>query len=358
MSESWQQEYEKLTEFIASHPEIVIKDDRIRLPESIRSEFYNRFNGVREEFISEKLPSLKTEAETLSENYISAEKEIIGLMNLDEVLMANTLQTFLHKPMDILIRNLFNGLFDLLKDRTDTETFESESLKSIKTLYSPYYTRGYEKWVILSLLKLLKAEGLLQSSPRRFSASSEATTMIATRPEEPVPEYKESNKLVFKEAEPATLTLPDFIVFSQEIKRFIAIRSEFGKAMGINTERSSSKQWLALGPWAKELLSGLIFIYASDKTGDISLVSDADKVCRPDIVIKCETEKAWYDDSAELEKITLQQERLKPPLGTYLVSSEAVPDQTADNLGDNINIISAGFEQAGLLAVINKLMQQ
>jgi hypothetical protein len=62
-----------------------------------------------------------------------------------------------------------------------------------------YYQRGYEKWVVLSLVKLLAVDRLLQASPRRFSTASEAATMIATRPEEPVPDYAESKQLLFKE---------------------------------------------------------------------------------------------------------------------------------------------------------------
>jgi hypothetical protein len=117
VSDDWRQEYTRLTDFIAEKPEIKIEDKRVRLPENVRPEFYRLFNSTRKKLVAEKLPSLSAEAEILSENYQKSEKEVINLLGLEEITMATTIHTFLHSPMDAVIRALFNPLFDLLKGR-------------------------------------------------------------------------------------------------------------------------------------------------------------------------------------------------------------------------------------------------
>lgn len=329
----------------------------MRLPENVRPEFYRLFNSTRKKLVAEKLPSLSAEAEILSENYQKSEKEVINLLGLEEITMATTIHTFLHSPMDAVIRALFNPLFDLLKGRIDIESLEQNSPRSISLLSQMYYQRGYEKWVVLSLVKLLAVDRLLQASPRRFSTASEAATMIATRPEEPVPDYAESKQLLFKEPEPATLTLPDFIAHSQEVKRFIAVRSEFGKAMGINSEKSRKRHWLPVGSMVGDILPGLILLYTADKTDEISLVADADQLCQPDVVIKCQTQTGWYDKGG-LTKAKRQHESLKPALGTFIVSRETVPEQAANEIGEGINILRVGLGQDELRPIVNKLGRQ
>jgi hypothetical protein len=56
MLDSFGQAYEHLTDFIRSNPEIEILESVTSIPDSVRAEFYRRFNAVRDAFVEKKFP--------------------------------------------------------------------------------------------------------------------------------------------------------------------------------------------------------------------------------------------------------------------------------------------------------------
>jgi hypothetical protein len=127
--------------------------------------------------------------------------------------------------------------------------------------------------------------------------------------------------------------------------------------MGINSEKSRKRHWLPVGSMVGDILPGLILLYTADKTDEISLVADADQLCQPDVVIKCQTQTGWYDKGG-LTKAKRQHESLKPALGTFIVSRETGPEQAANEIGEGINILRVGLGQDELRPIVNKLGRQ
>ncbi len=66
MSDTWRQEYQKLTEFIGTHPEIVISQDSVITPETSRADFYSLFNKVRETLAEEMCSTTIEESSTIA----------------------------------------------------------------------------------------------------------------------------------------------------------------------------------------------------------------------------------------------------------------------------------------------------
>lgn len=357
MSNGWHQAYTELTDFIAEQPEVEIGASVIRIPNSVRPEFYRLFDTVRVAFMEEKLSDLFNEAATLSENYTKAEQEVTELLGLDDVLIATGLRRFLRNPRDGLIKGLFDPLFDLLKGKINAETFEQGVSRNIEAPFRDSYRSGYKKWLALSLVKLLEADRCLEASVPSVNLGPEDGDrgFYASHEEHLVPPPNESKHLSFKHEQSSTLTVPDFIVHSAKINRYVALRSEF-RAIAVWTasDASEHREWYPLD-CVVALRLGLTLIYVADNPEEISLVADAKKICRPELTIECREQKDWYEKE-ELEKIKLHHDVLKPRLGTYIVSREQVPD--AGQIGDGIHILTVGFDQSKLEPVISSLMKQ
>jgi len=357
MLNSWQEEYQRLTDFVARKPQVDITESVVTISGDVRPEFYRLFNTVRAAFIEEKLSDLFNEATTLSENYTKAEQEVTELLGLDDILIATSLCKFLHNPRDGLIRGLFDPLFDLLKGKINTKTFEQGVSRNIEASFRNSYRLGYKKWLALSLVKLLEADRNLEVSvPSLYLGPRDGERGSSTSDEEhPVPLPKESKHLTFKHEQSSTLTVPDFIVHSAKINRYFALRSEFRTgAVWTASNASEHREWYPLD-CVVALRLGSTLIYVADNPEEISLVADAKKICRPDLIIEFREQKDWYEKE-ELEKVKLHHNVLKPRLGTYIVTREQVPN--AGQLGDGIHILTVGFDQSKLEPIISSLMKQ
>lgn len=357
MLNSWQEEYQRLTDFVARKPQAKITESVVTISGDVRPEFYRLFDAVRVAFIEEKLSDLFNDATTLSENYTKAEQEVTELLGLDDILIATSLHRFLDNPRDGLIRGLFDPLFDLLKGKINAKAFEQGVLRNIEASLRNSYRLGYKKWLALSLVKLLEAERSLEVSvPTLYLGPRYGERgYFKSDDEHPVPPPKESKHITFKHEQSSTLTVPDFIVHSAKINRYFALRSEFrAGATWTASNASEHREWYPLG-CVVNLRLGSTLIYVADNPEEISLVADAEKICRPDLMIECREQKDWYEKE-ELEKVKLHHDVLKPRLGTYIVSREQGPD--VGQLGDGIHILTVGFDQSKLKPIINSLMKQ
>ncbi|MFC1846453.1 hypothetical protein ACFLYS_00130 [Chloroflexota bacterium] len=377
MPNNWNNLYTELSDFIAEHPEIEIEENKVRILASVRPEFYQFFNAVRTAFVEERLPDLLNEATVLNQNYLKVEQETIRLLGLDDLSMEISLHRFVSDPINELRRGLFDPLFDLLKGKIGIETLEQRSSRNIKTSFKPLYRLGYEKWVSISLLQQLKADKLFQITPDEFASDEERAVMRATSPEKEAPDPEESNRLSFKYEEEATFTVPDFIVHSARINRYVALRAQMGKAFATASNFSKKMEWHSLDS-KTALEPGITLIYMADDPREISLVADAKKICRPDLIIECREQKDWYEREG-LGRIMAVHNNLKPKLGTYIVCKESAPQQVYKELApqqiceessqvetpnsnkatesdkNDIHILVVGFDQSKLEPIISAL---
>jgi hypothetical protein len=357
MPNSWHQAYKELTDFIAKHSEVGIEASRVSIPANVRPEFYRLFNTVRTSFVEERITDLLNEAKSLSEEYTKVEGEVVKLLELEKISLAASLHRFLHNPIDELVRGLFDPLFDLLKGRLGTEVFEQKVSKRLETSLRNLYFLGYDKWIALSLIKLLEADKLFCVTLRLIKSAEEE--MIETEvKEEEAPPPKESKSPSFDRTQERLFMIPDFIVHSTKADKYIALRSEMdeAEAIALASNASETREWYSLYSMPA-FEPGLTLIYTADKAEEISLVADAKRICRPDLIIECRGGKDWYKKEG-LEKVKLNNNILKPRLGSYIISREPVPKQYLEELEEGINMLTVSFEQSKLEPIISMLMNQ
>ena len=156
MSERFREAYAGLTGFIAKHPEIEIGDSVTSIPEHVRPDFYELFNGARDAFVRDRFPAQLDRAEILKREVDKAAEEASGWMSLEDPPTVNPLRRFLQNPTDCLIRELFDPLFELLKGRKTIDEIEKTVSPGIEGLFAAVFRGGYEKWAVFSLLNLLE----------------------------------------------------------------------------------------------------------------------------------------------------------------------------------------------------------
>lgn len=354
MSNGWQKAYKELKDFVTGNPGIEVGKSVTSIPGDVRPEFYRLFDRVRAAFIEEKFPALLDEASLLSGSYVKVEQEVTELLGLDSISMSAGLRKFLCKPKEGLIEVLFDPLFDFLKGKVDVELFQRRASEDMEATFRGFYQSGYEMWVALCLVKLLDSDknfhvNLNLPAPKERIRHPPATEGLAPSPEE-------SKCLSFEHQPSPTFTVPDFIVHSTEMNRYVAFRAELVMPISAAFNASEKREWypldsiLALDPC-------ITLIYIDNKPEDISLVADKDRICRPDLIIKCMVKKDWYQKEG-LEKVKLHHDTLKPKMGTYIISQETALEQELEKPGEDIYILTVGFDSSKLASVISTLMSK
>ena len=345
----------ELNDFITENRESEIDKDVIAIPENARPEFYRLFDIVRTTFLEENFSNLLYKSRALSDVYTKVEEEVIKLLMLDDLSMPIGLHRFLGNPQNQLIRGLFDPLFDLLRGKTNVEAFAEEASRSIENSFTDLYRLGYEKWVVLSLVKLLECNKCFHT-PLRQPSFKEMVKRLPTY-REPVPLPEESQHLSFEQERMPILVVPDFIVYSAKVGAYTAVRSEFKSATLVAADINERNEWHTFDSIReKSGPASLKFdfaVYIAGHPEDLALIADSRMVLRPDLIIECIEQKNWHED--ELESARLCHDILKPKLGTYIVSQEPAPQDIREKPGADIHVLTVGLNQSKLGPIINVL---
>ncbi|MFC1846953.1 hypothetical protein ACFLYS_02720 [Chloroflexota bacterium] len=350
MSESWQELYMELTDFICKNPEIEITSSMINIPEEKREAFYTHFNQVRRAFLNDKFSAIINKSRALSESYLQIEKQVIDLLGLDSISNSPLLQSFLCEPAKRLTKEQFDMLFSLLKGKIDIQTFEADSVKKIRFSSHKLYLNGYLKWLELSLIKILEAKSILQVSTRPISNEKDYQQIKIT---EKVLAPQESKALSLDRDKDIRFTVPDFIIYSDTISKYISIRSNFRHSMIRADNKSKKREWCAIDPMFS-LDPKYILVYEADNAEELSLVADSVTVCRPDLVIVC----VDPEDSIDIKRFNedvLINNKIKSVLGTFVVSMGNMSQLKLENHIEDIHMLEVGLSAAKLKPIVEVL---
>ncbi len=341
MSSSWQAEYQKLGGYIKAHPEIEIEPNRMYIPKEARGEFNELFEAVLEAFVDDTYPELPQEVTTLSNSYKNVENELLESLGLAGISMLAVTQNFLTDPKQSLIKVLYDDLFGLLQNKINSEFFTVSASHALDHNMDLYYTWGYEMWLTLEILKMLEPERVYRMV---FG------TGIDNHLEEidTVP--------IGRERVYPLSGLPDFVIYSGLINRYVAFKSElkqnitnyYGRVIDPREFKAPSDSPTAFG-------SRILVLHFTDKSVDISLVdNETREVASPRAVIEYFNGSA-ADEENFTDAITKRKELLRPETGIYLLT-DSLPVKLP-SLPDGMNLIEVGFDEFKLLPVVRSFAQ-
>jgi hypothetical protein len=170
---------------------------------------------------------------------------------------------------------------------------------------------------------------------------------------EPVPPPKESKRLQFRDDPEAIFVVPDLIVNSTGVNGYVSFKSRCGKAVAKAVNASEKRKWYPLDSVAP-MIANLTLVYLADNPEDISLVSDVDRICKPDVIICTRENEKWYEKEG-LKMVRSYHYSLKPTLGTYVVSREDMVDKNLGERDEDIHILSVGLDHCKLEPIVNAL---
>lgn len=353
---TFQENFSKLRTFLIEHPEIKISKTRVSIPRSKRTDFYQLFDEARRSFVIEKYPELIKAAEPLAQSFTKNQHEVEHLLELEKTIIPDGVRRFTDNPADSLIRILWTLLFDLLKERADYASFEANALREVRQLYSSLYYQTYEDWLELSLLKLLKPKHLLTVNVPTITGSfGHAQGYVMHLDLKPVILPEESKELsLLRGFSMVSFTVPDFIVYSAELGKYVSVKAEPCKANWIAVDPNESREWILLDKNPDIFEPGYLLIYVDDNPLSLALVNDARRICQPDIVLEFRESKNWYSD-IKMQKIKVHNNVLKPILGTFIASVEPVKEFLYSKPEENIHLLNVGSDDNQLRTIIDAL---
>jgi hypothetical protein len=341
VEQHWKQEYQALNLFIAAHPEIVITASEVSIPETLRDEFYRRFDGIRRTVVDDRYPVLPPEIDMLCENYQRIEKEIKEVLSLDEILMPVDLLSFLRNPKEGLIRTVYGSLFDLLQGKISEEEFERAIEGDLGFVAANLYRLGYERWSMLALFKLLDPD--------------EAFLVDLDDDYEVV--LKELKSICFgRQAHHPTMRIPEFVLHSRKLGKYVAVKVPLAREIEtyVVQFRPPVRPRKKTGDSSTVLDPRALFLYFIATPEDIPLVADIYEGTRtsPDWII----EYMSVEDLQNWELMDLvrqHSEIMNPKGGTGMVLIGPCNETAMNAIPENIFAVSAGFDQSRLQCLID-----
>jgi len=330
MAEKWSEAYTDLKEYIAEHPEIVIRRSMVIIKDDIRPEFYQYFDRVRSSFIEEYYAAELDVAHELAGAFSEIRKSVCQVLHLDTIGVCADLEGFMEQPLMSFMSVLYSPLFHLLDGRIDENGFILEAQKTVEMFFGSLFCEGYERWGTLALLQLLEPQNFLVGQPRDLEVDNDnPSDFYPGNVIGDVPELQQENHLEFNYIKKATFLLPWLIVHSNRINLFASftprryITRWTARSMNENLEWMDMRQVEdSFGTNTPDMMIHL----AKENPDELKLLADYKNIARPDIVIDFVENDDWYS-SQYIENILRYSNTLKPRLGTFIVSRVIVPPE-------------------------------
>jgi len=342
---TWKNEYARLREYLAAHPEIVLAKNEISIPQPARDGFYDIFDDIRRAVVAGHLDSLPARVRTLRERYVRVEKEAIDLLGVEEIGMPVDLHVFLNNPEEGLIRAVYNCTFGFIQGKiTDEAEFERLAGESIALAAAELFRLGYERWVGLELIKLL-------DPVEAFFVDLDEAEKPCLRKLETVAFGKQSHH--------PTMRIPEFVVRSRRFNSLVAVKMALS--------REIDEYYVEIKPRAKpKRRTGDTSFTMDSRAALLSFIEDENKIPVYADIFECTRTPAdwlvefintdWPDGGEEaFWRVQRHMEILDPKFGCTLIASSDDLQIDDEMIPENVRLVPLGFDTAKLDAAMNIL---
>jgi hypothetical protein len=174
---------------------------------------------------------------------------------------------------------------------------------------------------------------------------------------------QESTYLSFVHDTPPVFIVPDFIIYSAKINRYVSFRSEIGaldvkaEVMWTASDLSEAMEWYTLKSLREKYgpmdLGFCLIIYVDHRLKATALIADSERICRPDLILVC----IGQDDpfAENWERASFYKRVLKPRRGLFILSKGSVRESLPDAMEEDMNFIEVGFNRSKMGFIINAL---
>jgi len=341
---NWKDEYARLREYIAAHPEIVLTKNEISIPQPLRDEFYRIFDDIRRAVVAKHIDALPVGVRTLSERYTRIEKEAAGLLGVKEIGMPIDLHVFLRNPEEGLIRAVYNCLFAFIQGKIDEAEFENLAGESIAASVAELFRLGYERWAGLELIKLLEPE-------EAFSVGLD---------EDFKPYLCKLEEVSFgRQWHHPTMRIPELVVRSRRFNSLVAVKMAL--AMEIEeylvTIKPPVRPKKRTGDTSFAMDSRVALLSFLESEKKIPVYADIYDGTRtpPDLLVEFMNMDAPGGEEDVFARVRRRMEILNPKLGCTLIAPAGDFQAGSEMIPENVRVVSLGFDTAKLETALDVL---
>jgi hypothetical protein len=341
----WKTKLDILENFISSNPEIYIDKNEISIPEHLRDKFYVYFDEIRNTFVTNFFSSMPLDVDTLCNNYMYAEKEVMDCLKIDRVDLPVDLKSFLHNPREGMVRWLYNRLFEMIQKKITMEEFEKIAEIDLVSTTAAMYRLGYEIWAALTIVMLLEPD-------KSFSVELDDNF-------EPV--AGELKEIAFgRQFNHSTKRIPEFIIHSKKLNCYITVKMPIAREVISYYPPHEIPQKMMrdrTGDTSYMLDNRIMFLSIIKDLNSIPVYAEVNerKIKSPDIIIDFLTEQD-LNDTDRITQIQYRLQIMQPRYGGNIVIMNPGEKPASFALESNLTLFMAGFDKTKLLPVIDKLL--
>jgi hypothetical protein len=275
----------------------------------------------------------------------------LGGFKFEDISLDAKLDEFLHEPLNAFSRMLFDPLFELLQGKIEAGAFEKLVDDTVEPEFHKLYKSGYEKWLVLSLLKALNTESLFRVVSDEISPKALIRQEVSGRDlQANLPAPTKIGTLAFSYGRNVhVLSTVDILVHSRQSKKYVGIKTKYETAAHSVAGNITQRPSLPYETVREIIKESPILIYTGDRAQDASLVADKKKFWCPDMIIDI---KETTDSSAA---DTIPYSELKPTFGTVIIPLPTSAQKPADSTGGETSVLYVGFDKLKLNSIVNKI---
>ncbi len=341
----WKKKFDILQDYIASNPEIYIDKYEISIPEHLREKFYADFDDIRNTFVTHFYNSMPLDVDTLCNNYIHAEKEVMDSLKIESVDLPVDLKSFLHNPREGMVRWLYNRLFETIQKKITMEEFEKIAEIDLVSTTAAMYRLGYEAWAAFTIVMLLEPD-------ETYSVELDDNF-------EPVTGHL--REIAFgRQFSHSTKRIPEFIIHSKRLDSYIAVKMPLAKEIIAYYPPHEVPQKMMrdrTGDTSYVLDNRILFLSVIKDLNSIPVYAEVHerKIKSPDVIIDFLTEQD-LNDTERIKQIQYRLQIMQPRHGGNIVIMNPGTEASSFALGNGFDLFSAGFEKTKLQPLIDKLL--
>jgi hypothetical protein len=341
----WKHKYGILKDYIASNSEIHIGRDELYIPEDLRGRFYDYFDDVRRAVVESWRRSFHFDVHSLAKNFIESENKLAEISNL-HIELPLDLSSFLHDPIEGMMRLIYNRLFEMVQGRIPKDDFERMVEGDLATSATEMFRLGYAAWASLTLV--------LELEPDEFFG------VALDKDHKPLVAGIEEIALGRQFHHPAK-RIPEFIFHSKKLGGYIAFKTPLTREVDsyyvpveLPTQRLLRNR---NGDTSSVLDSRMMFLSIIPDLNKIPVFADLHerKINGPDLTIEYLMEQDLSDSEA-LGRFQNRVEIMKPRLGGNAVLMDPKSKSEPFKIGESIDAFPVGLNLSDLQQVIDTLI--
>jgi hypothetical protein len=317
----------------------------VSVPEDLRAGFYKYFDNVRRAIVESWISSFSFDAYTLSKNYIASENALSETLNLNIDLPLD-LSSFLHNPIEGMMRLIYSRLFELVQGKISEDAFEKIAEGDLTKEATGMFRIGYETWAALALIVQLEPDEL-------FGIALDNNDK---------PLKRELREIAFgRQFHHPAKRIPEFIFHSKKLDSYVAFKMPLAREVNsyhvpaeIPTQRLLRNR---NGDTSSVLDHRIIFLSVVKDLKETPVFVDIHEqtVNSPNLSIEFVMEQD-LSDSKIIEQIQNRVKIMKPRLGGTMVIMDSKSKPASFKATENIDAFSVGLEPSGFQSIIENLV--